>query len=151
MFKRLGYDLEGVEFDLLLATYIMNPSVSGEDVATLAGEFGYDEVQQNEVIYGKGAKWTEPEEHALAEHVSRKAMAVWTLYPILEEKLKENEQYELYHKLELPLARILGKMESEGITVKVNTLELMGEQLLGKLAKIEEWYLFFPGSCRAKA
>ena len=138
MFKRLGYDLEGVEFDLLLATYIMNPSVSGEDVATLANEFGYNEVQLNEVVYGKGAKWTEPEEQALAEHVSRKAIAVWTLYPTLEEKLKENEQYELYHELELPLARILGKMESKGITVKVDTLEQMGEQLLEKLSKIEE-------------
>ena len=138
MFKRLGYDLVGVEFDLMLATYIMNPSVSGEDVATLASEFGYNEVQSNEVVYGKGAKWTEPEENTLAEHVSRKAIAVWTLYPILEEKLKENEQYELYHELELPLARILGKMESEGITVKVDTLEEMGEQLLKKLSKIEE-------------
>lgn len=138
MFKRLGYDLEGVEFDLMLATYIMNPSVSGEDVATLASEFGYNEVQSNEVVYGKGAKWTEPEENTLAEHVCRKAMAVWTLYPILEEKLKENEQYELYHELELPLAHILGKMESEGITVKVDTLEQMGEQLLEKLSKIEE-------------
>jgi DNA polymerase I len=138
MFNRLGYELEGVEFDLLLATYIMNPSVSGEDVATLATEFGYDDVQQNEVIYGKGAKWTEPDEEKLAEHVSRKAMAVWALYPILEQKLKDNEQYDLYHELELPLARILGKMESEGITVQVLTLEKMGEELLAKLAVIEQ-------------
>ena len=138
MLNRLGYELEGVEFDLLLATYIMNPSVSGEDVATLASEFGYHDVQPNEVIYGKGAKWTEPEEDKLAEHVSRKAMAVWTLYPILEQKLKDNEQYDLYHELELPLAHILGKMESEGITVQVATLEKMGEELASKLAIIEQ-------------
>ncbi len=138
MFNRLGYKFEGVEFDLLLATYIINPSVSGEDVATLASEFGYNDVQPNEVIYGKGAKWAEPEEEKLAEHVSRKAMALWTLYPILEQKLKDNEQYELYHELELPLAHILGKMESEGITVQVSTLERMGHELLGKLAIIEQ-------------
>ena len=138
MLNRLGYELEGVEFDLLLATYIMNPSVSGEDVATLASEFGYHDVQPNEVIYGKGAKWTEPEEDKLAEHISRKAMAVWTLYPILEQKLKDNEQYDLYHELELPLAHILGKMESAGITVQVATLEKMGEELASKLAIIEQ-------------
>ncbi len=138
MFNRLGYALEGVEFDLLLATYILNPSVSGEDVATLASEFGYEDVQQNEVIYGKGAKWTEPEEEKLAEHVSRKAIAVWTLYPVLEQKLKDNEQYDLYHELELPLAHILGKMESEGITVQISTLEKMGKDLLAKLAVIEQ-------------
>ena len=138
MLKRLGYELNGVEFDLMLATYIMNPSVSGDDVATLAGEFGYSEVQSNEVVYGKGAKWLEPEEEVLAEHVSRKAIAVWELYPVLEQKLKDNEQYDLYHGLELPLAGILGKMESQGITVKTDTLEVMGEQLLAKLAVIEE-------------
>ena len=95
MFNRLGYELEGVDFDLLLATYIMNPSVSGEDVATLAAEFGYGDVQPNEVVYGKGAKWAEPDEEKLAEHVSRKAVAVWTLYTILEQNLKDNEQYDL--------------------------------------------------------
>lgn len=138
MFNRLGYELEGVEFDLLLATYIINPSVSGEDVASLAEEFGYTEVHPNEVVYGKGAKWTEPEDEKLAEHVSRKALAVWTLYPILEEKLNENEQYDLYHELELPLARILGKMESEGIKVQVPTLEKMGQELAEKLTVIEQ-------------
>lgn len=138
MLNRLGYTFEGVAFDLMLATYIMNPSVSGDDVATLAREFGYTEVRANESVYGKGAKWTEPEIEKLAEHVSRKAMAVWKLYPILEEKLKENEQYELYNELELPLAGILGKMESEGVKVNVPTLEVMGEALLGKLSIIEE-------------
>ena len=34
-------ELQGVEFDLLLAAYIVNPSISGDDVATLAKEFGY--------------------------------------------------------------------------------------------------------------
>lgn len=138
MLSRLGYELNGVEFDLLLATYIMNPSVSGEDVATLAGEFGYYEVQSNEVVYGKGAKWAEPEESLLAEHVSRKALAIWNLKKIIEKKLKENEQYELYYTLELPLARILGKMESAGIKVEASTLKAMGEELKEKLDVLEQ-------------
>ena len=89
----------------------MNPAISSDDVQALAKEFGYSEVQSNEAIYGKGAKWTRPEESVLADHVARKALAVWHLQPVLEEKLKENEQFELYKNLELPLASILGKME----------------------------------------
>ena len=57
------------------------------------------DVQTNEVIYGKGAKWAVPAADVLAEHVSRKALAVWNLQPTLEEKLKENEQFELYKEL----------------------------------------------------
>lgn len=134
---RHGITLKGVEFDLLLASYILKPSISGDDVATLAKEFGYQDVQSNESVYGKGAKWTVPSAEVLAEHVSRKAVAVWQLQSVLEGKLKENEQFELYKELELPLAHILGKMESEGITVNVDTLNQMGEELKAKLAIME--------------
>ena len=137
MLNRLGIKLRGVEFDLLLASYIVNPSISGDDVATLAREFNFTDVQANETIYGKGAKWSIPEEKVLAEHVSRKAFAIWSLQPIVEEKLKENEQFNLYYDLELPLATILGSMESEGIKVDFSTLEKMGEELTQKITQLE--------------
>ena len=61
-------------------------------------------------------------EEIIAEHASRKAQAIWKLRPIIEEKLKENEQYDLYHELELPLAKILRKMESTGVKTDLETL-----------------------------
>ncbi|RHW33466.1 DNA polymerase I [Lysinibacillus yapensis] len=135
--KRAGIELRGVEFDLLLASYIVNPAISGDDVATLAKEFGYTDIQANETIYGKGSKWSVPNESTLAEHVSRKAFAIWSLQPIIEEKLKENEQFDLYYDLELPLASILGAMESEGIKVDISTLEKMGGELEKKISALE--------------
>ncbi|GAB0169568.1 DNA polymerase I [Lysinibacillus sp. CTST325] len=136
--KRAGIRLAGVEFDLLLASYINNPALSGDDVATLAKELGYRNVQANETVYGKGAKRAIPAIEALAEHASRKVFAVWSLQPKLEALLKENEQFELYKNLELPLASILGEMESEGITVNCATLEKMGQDLNDKLVVIEQ-------------
>ncbi|MFJ5562957.1 DNA polymerase I [Lysinibacillus xylanilyticus] len=136
--KRVGIRLAGVEFDLLLASYINNPALSGDDVATLAKELGYRNVQANETVYGKGAKRAIPAIDALSEHASRKAFAVWSLQPKLEALLKENEQFELYKNLELPLASILGEMESEGITVNRATLEKMGQELNDKLVVIEQ-------------
>lgn len=134
---RLQLPLAGVAFDLLLATYIVNPSLSGDDVATLVGEFNYRDVQPNDDVYGKGAKRATPEEALVAEHASRKAFAVWTLRETIEARLRDNEQYELYHALELPLARILGNMESIGITVSKETLRAMGDALRGRLQAIE--------------
>lgn len=136
--RRAGIRLAGVDFDLLLASYINNPGLSGDDVATLAKELGYRDVQANETVYGKGAKRAIPAIDALAEHASRKAFAVWLLQPKLESLLKENEQFELYKNLELPLASILGEMESEGITVNRATLEKMGQELNDKLVVIEQ-------------
>lgn len=136
--KRAGIQLAGVDFDLLLASYINNPGLSGDDVATLARELGYYDVQANETVYGKGAKRAIPNIDQLAQHVCRKAFAVWSLQPKLETLLKENEQFDLYKNLELPLARILGEMESEGITVNRATLEKMGQELNDKLIVIEQ-------------
>ncbi len=136
--KRVGIQLAGVDFDLLLASYINNPGLSGDDVATLAKELGYYDVQADETVYGKGAKRAIPDMDQLAQHVSRKAFAVWSLQPKLATLLKENEQFELYKNLELPLAGILGEMESEGITVNRATLEKMGQELNDKLIVIEQ-------------
>ncbi|MFL1996458.1 DNA polymerase I [Lysinibacillus irui] len=136
--KRAGIQLAGVDFDLLLGSYINNPGLSGDDVATLARELGYYDVQANETVYGKGAKRAIPNIDQLAQHVCRKAFAVWSLQPKLETLLKENEQFDLYKNLELPLARILGEMESEGITVNRATLEKMGHELNDKLIVIEQ-------------
>ena len=136
--KRAGIKLAGVEFDLLLASYINNPALSGDDVATLAKDLGYRDVQANESVYGKGAKRAVPNQDVLAEHVCRKVFAVWSLQSKLEQLLRVNEQFDLYKNLELPLASILSEMESEGITVNRATLEKMGHELKEKLAVIEQ-------------
>ncbi|WP_318614246.1 DNA polymerase I [Sporosarcina sp. YIM B06819] len=134
---REGLEAQGFEFDFLLATYIVNPSTTYTDVASIAREFGYMDIQQDEVVYGKGAKKAIPDEQAIAEHASRKAQAIWQLRPIIEEKLQENDQYNLYHGLELPLAKILSKMESTGVKTDLATLQEIGVDLTAKLTELE--------------
>lgn len=135
---RSGIRLKGVEFDLLLAAYIVNPAMSSDDVSAVAKEFGYTDVQSNDIVYGKGTKKTIPALNDIAEHAARKATAVFSLKPKLEKRLKENEQYELYRNLELPLASILSQMESDGIKVDRNRLIEMGAELTKKLKDIEK-------------
>ncbi|WP_203246675.1 DNA polymerase I [Sporosarcina beigongshangi] len=132
-----GLEADGFEFDFLLASYIVNPSSTFTDVASIAREFGYGDVQSDEVIYGKGAKKSVPVEAIVAETASRKAQAVWKLRPLIEEKLKENNLYDLYHELELPLAKILSKMESTGVKTDLKTLEAIGVDLTAKLLELE--------------
>ena len=132
-----GLIADGFEFDLLLASYIVNPSSTYTDVASIAREFGHTDVQTDEAVYGKGAKKAVPGVDQVAEQASRKARAVWELRPIIEEKLKENDLYELYHELELPLAKILSKMEVTGVKTDLKTLQEIGADLSAKLAELE--------------
>jgi DNA polymerase I len=131
-------DLNGVEFDCLIASYILNPSLSTEDIATIAKAKGLYEVQSDEAVYGKGAKRCCPDEKILAEHLVRKAVVLHKLKELYIDDLKQNEQYELFTDLEMPLARILADMESEGITVDIPRLQLMGKEIGEKLASLEK-------------
>lgn len=134
---RNGYELNGVDFDLLLAAYIVNPSISSTDLASVVKEFGYNDVLLDESVFGKGAKKAVPAEDKLAEHVSRKSKAIWKLKKVITEKLKENDQLELFYDLELPLATILGRMEAFGVKVNREKLLEIGEDLTEKLNRIE--------------
>ncbi|MCY8671130.1 DNA polymerase I [Bacillus haynesii] len=133
-----GIELKGAEFDVLLAAYIINPGHSYDDVASVAKEHQLHIVAADEAVYGKGAKQTVPEEKELADHLARKAKAISLLREKLLDELEKNEQLDLFEALEMPLAHILGEMESIGVQVDVDRLKKMGEELSAKLAEYEK-------------
>ncbi|HEY9582091.1 MAG TPA: DNA polymerase I, partial [Savagea sp.] len=83
------------------------------------------------------AKRQVPEFDVYTYHAATKAKAVWDSVPIVEEQLKESEQYGLFHDLELPLASILSEMETEGIAVDETVLQTLGKDLSERLAMLE--------------
>ncbi|MEW3993014.1 DNA polymerase I [Bacillus altitudinis] len=131
-------DLKGVDNDVLLASYVVNPQKSYEDVASVAKEYGLNIALSDEKVYGKGAKQAIPPEEELKDHLGRKAAAISALHDLTLEALEKNDQHELYEDLELPLALILGEMESLGVKVDVERLQKMGEELTKKLKEYEE-------------
>lgn len=139
LLKHQGIDLRGMDFDLLLAAYINNPSSSIDDVASVAHAYGFQSVQVDETVYGKGAKRKLPEdESVLAEHLVRKALAIATVKEQAEQSLMDKQQYELFNDLEMPLAFILAEMESTGIKVDVERLQEMGKHIHEQLVTIEK-------------
>ncbi|WP_175614935.1 DNA polymerase I [Piscibacillus halophilus] len=133
-----GLDLKGVQFDLILASYIVNPSNSNHDIPSIAQGYGLTDVSYDEEVYGKGAKQTIPEEDPLSEHIVRKGIAARKLYPTLKEELEKNEQEKLFYELEMPLSLILAEMEYKGVHVDVDRLEQMQQDLSERLDKIED-------------
>lgn len=134
-----GIYLEGIEFDLLIASYILNPSETITDIASITRQKGYPlSVQSDEEVYGKGAKRTVPKLEVLAEHLVRKAHALNELQAICMEELKKNEQDELFEQLEMPLSIILADMEFNGVKVDIARLKEMGQELQLQLEIIEK-------------
>lgn len=132
-----GIHLKGADFDVALASYIINPSESPDDFAAVAKQHGFMSVQSDEAVYGKGAKRRIPEEKILGEHLVRKAAALALLKEKLENELWENDQYELFNSLEMPLSLVLADMEYQGVKLDMDRLVNMGEEIKGRLAEIE--------------
>ncbi|WP_059103826.1 DNA polymerase I [Shouchella shacheensis] len=130
-------ELEGVDFDLQMASYLLDPSLSSHEISDIANRKGKGSVQEDEAVYGKGAKRKIPGQELLGEHLARKADAMYQLKDVLEEELKNNEQYELFNGLEMPLSVVLGRMERDGVKVDTSQLEAMGEDLAGRLSELE--------------
>ncbi|MGG3469707.1 DNA polymerase I [Neobacillus pocheonensis] len=136
--RRHDIHLKGADFDILMASYLINPSDNIEDLAAIAKRYDLHNIQSDESFYGRGVKRKVPEDTKLAEHLVRKSLAMSDLKARLEDELRSNEQYELFTELEMPLSLILADMESCGIKVERERLELMGKDLIERLIEIEE-------------
>jgi len=127
--KRLGINLRGIDFDLLLATYILNSTGNQEEFKYIASYYNYDDVYYDEEVYGKGVKKAIPEINLLYSHIAKKANALFELKNTSIEKLKEKNQLHLLTDIEIPLSKVLGKMEFNGIKVDKVELNRQKEEL----------------------
>lgn len=136
--KRLD-NVEGIQFDVLLAAYLLNKADNKSDIQQIAQQYDYTEVASDEVVYGKGAKKGLPEDRTLFfDHLARKIQAIQFLSEKLDAELEENGETELFYQMELPLSRVLGDMELAGIKVNAATLEEMKGEFSERLHEIEE-------------
>ncbi|WP_239723904.1 DNA polymerase I [Mammaliicoccus sp. A-M4] len=143
---RLGVKIKGVTFDTMLASYILDPSRTIDDVYSVVSEFGIYYVPNDESIYGKGKKLHVPERDVLFECIAKKVTAISESKEKMIDLLKEREQLSLHDDLELPLATVLADMERLGITVDKDTLVNMQEDLNSRLEKLIEQIHNYAGS-----
>ncbi|APT17997.1 DNA polymerase I [Amylolactobacillus amylotrophicus DSM 20534] len=137
--NRLGITAAGLNYDMLLASYLINNENNSNDVSTVAAQYDYTSVLSDEAVFGKGVKTAVPTEVAeLLQHIANKLMAISDLKPTLLKKLAEHEQDSLYDEIEIPLAKVLAQMEITGITVKAPTLTTMQNDLALRLQELEQ-------------
>lgn len=137
-FKRMGIEVRGVTFDLLLGSYLVNPSENNHDIPSIAKRYESIGVREDEDVYGKGKKLAVPDNETLQDHITRKAHVVYSLKKPIELGLNENAQMALLETLELPLSQILAEMEQRGVKVDQEKLESMQIELAGRIKTLEE-------------
>ena len=117
-----GYDLAGVGYDMMLASYICVPNLDNSDFNKVCNHFEYNAVDYEENVYGKGVKRSVPSEDILYSHIAKKCIALEKLKPVILGEIENNNQLELLNDIEIPLANVLAKMEVAGM--KIDNAEL---------------------------
>lgn len=130
---RLNIKIQNIVFDAMLASYIIDPSRTIDDVYSVVTNYHQTYVKEDVSIYGKGKKRQVPNAEILNTHIASITKSIDAVKPLMEKELESHQQMNLLKDLELPLARILSKMEEIGIYTDVNDLQRMQQELQEKL------------------
>lgn len=134
----LGGNLEGVVFDTLIATYLIDVHNAQElaDIARIVDVPSI--VLYDEAVYGKGAKKAIPEDrHIFEQHLANKVITLAELKERLEHQLNEVGMTELFATIEMPVADALAKMEIHGVAVDREILDVHNAKLVEILEGME--------------
>ena len=130
---RLNITIQNIVFDAMLASYIIDPSRTIDDVYSVVTNYQQTYVKEDVSIYGKVKKRQVPNAEILNTHIASITKSIDAVKPLMEKELESHQQMNLLKDLELPLARILSKMEEIGIYTDINDLQRMQQELQEKL------------------
>ncbi|HVE76025.1 MAG TPA: DNA polymerase I [Actinomycetota bacterium] len=139
--KAAGAEPENVAMDAELGAYLIDPARGSYTLVDLArhylgrelriegGEESTGDVSQPSLLDD------EPEEE---DSLGLQAVAVAELADVLAKELRDRGLWDLFVDLEIPLVRVLARIEHTGVKIDVDYLNGMSKTLGGELAEIEK-------------
>ncbi|CAM2844059.1 DNA polymerase I [Legionella worsleiensis] len=147
IFKNHGVTLQGIAYDTMLESYVLNSSAGRHDMDTLALKYLGHKTISFEDIAGKGAKQLRFDQIPVAtagvyaaEDADVTLQLHHTLYPMMDEPLKE-----VLQTIEMPLLTVLADMERYGVLIDPITLKTHGNRLKERIGELENEALSLAG------
>lgn len=124
-----GIELNGIQFDTMLESYVLDSTANRHDMDTLAQKYLQLETVHFEDIAGKGAKqltFNEIKLEDAAPYAAQDADVALKLHNTFWPKLEASADLKsVFQTIELPLVSVLSRIERNGALV---SRELLGEQ-----------------------
>ncbi|MEE3026492.1 MAG: DNA polymerase I [Pseudomonadota bacterium] len=133
--------LNGIGFDTMLESYVLNSTAQRHDMDSLALAYLGHKTIHFEEIAGKGAKQLTFNQISLEEagpYAAEDADITLRLHNAIWTKLKEiPELKNLLIDVEVPLACVLSRMEQEGVLIDSQRLRQQSQDLATRIAELE--------------
>ena len=134
-------DLKGIDFDTMIADYLINPGSRQHNLDNLSRTYlNYKMIPIEELIGKKGKKQKNMKDIAVDRvypYACEDADITFQLKEILEQKLKDTNTYDLFRQVEMPLVEVLMQMEKNGVSLDVPFLEEMSREIGAELQQLE--------------
>lgn len=136
-----GVNIDGIVFDSMLASYILNASSRSHGLDYLAFiEFGY-RMQPIEELIGKGKdqiSMAEVPVEKVSWYACEDADFAWRLYQKFAHMIEHEGLKKLLDEIELPTVRSLVAMEETGVKIDTDFLATMSKKLHHRIAALDK-------------
>lgn len=134
--------LDGIGFDTMLESYVLNSTGSRHDMDTLAQNYLNHRTVHYEEIAGKGAKqltFNQIDLEQAAFYAAEDADITLRLHNVLWPKVAaEDTLKKILLDIEVPLASILARVEQQGVLIDSQQLNQQSQQLATRIMELEK-------------
>jgi DNA polymerase-1 len=127
--RRVGVDVRSLRLDTMLAAYLLDPAESRYALEELLVRFARLELPEGSVA-AEGQLDLDGGAIDGSEDAGRRALGVAALAGPLDAALEAQGLVDLNRDIEVPLVRVLAKMEEVGVGVDVGELEALSKRLI---------------------
>jgi len=140
VFRREGIALRGIDFDTMVASYLLEPGRREHGLDSLALQHLDHKTIHYEDVAGKGKAqiaFAEVELSRASEYACEDADIALRLHERFAPELERLHLDPLFRDIEMPLVRVLAEMEWNGIRIDEEFFGRMGEQMRAQLRDLE--------------
>ncbi|MDP8230196.1 MAG: DNA polymerase I [Candidatus Gorgyraea atricola] len=132
-----GIELKGIEFDTMIASYLLNPSKLNHNLDDIAFEYLDHKMISMTDLLGSGKKKINMDEvplDSLSEYSCEDSDVTLRLKQILEKELFKKELSSLFNDIEMPLVEVLSQIERNGVKIDTALLKKESKEVEAILA-----------------
>ncbi len=138
--RRAGVNLQGLDFDTMLASYVLNPGRRSHGLDVLALEFLDCTMVSYSDLCGRGRfaiPFDECPIEGARDYSCEDADITLQLRSIFEPQLDSTRTRALFNDVEIPLVNVLADMEWTGITIDLDWFASLKERFRGEREAVE--------------
>ena len=139
LLKQVDITLDGIENDISIGAYILNPTNNKLDLKNLAMQYleldieeyiGAEDSQKQMTLFEENTIQNDKKD---SEKYTLYAYVIEKINTMILQKLKETNSFDLYTNIDMPTVEVLSSMQWNGMYVDEQELSAFGEELTSQI------------------